>query len=135
MFKFWSSAKGYVCEMLKFCSLTKPQKFQSVKAFYFKVQKHNVFLWYSVFNNRQANSVQNILLSLCVFLSFWINVRIKSARAIWCFFFIAFMPLNLCLDFLVINFAIYPHFTNVMKGKATVNNNMDSLKFKVHHSS
>ena len=135
MFKFWSSAKGYVREMLKFRSLTKPQKFQSAKDFSFKVQTHNVFLWYSVFDKRQVNSVQNILLSLRVFLSFWINVKIKSARAIWCFLFVAFMPFNLCLDLLVINFAISPHFTNVAKGKATVNNNRDSLKFKAHHSS
>ena len=131
----WNAQILVIREMLKFHSLTKPQKFQSAKAFSFKVQKHNVFLWYSVFNKRQVNPIQNILLSLHVFLSFWINVRIKSARAIWCLLSIAFMLLNLRLGLLVINFAISPHFTNVMKDKTTINNNRDSLKFKVHHFS
>ena len=135
MFRFWSSAKGYFREMLECCGLIEPRKFQSAKDSSFKVQKQMFFsdFWYLM-------SVREILFKvffyqLAYFLSFWINARVKSVRAIWCFFFIAFMPWKLCLKLLVISFATAPHFTNVMNDKATVNNSRDSLKFKGHHSS
>ena len=128
MFKCWSSAKLYVCKIIKFQGLIEPPKFQSVKVFSFKIQKHNVFLWFSTFNKRQVNSVQNILLLLRVFSVVWINVRIKSVRAIWCYF-----SSRLCLWIYIrtswSSTSISPHFTNVMNGKATVNNNRDSRKF------